>query len=54
VGGGESGEKDDREIEKIGEEQTSRGGANGEKGKKLERRHEEGEGDEEPGELALG
>ena len=54
MGGGESGEKDDREIEKIGEEQTSSGSADGEKGKKLERRYEEGDGDEEPGELALG
>ena len=54
MGGSESGEKDDREIEKIGEEQTSCGGADGEKGKQLERRYEEGEGDEELGELALG
>jgi hypothetical protein len=52
--GGEGGEKDDGEIEGVGIEKTSCRIADGEEVKQLERRYDEGEGDEELGELALG
>lgn len=40
IGGGERGEKDDGEIERVGEEQTSCWVARGDEVKKLERRYE--------------
>ena len=51
---GESGEKDDAEIEGVGEEVARFRVADGDEVKKEERRYEEGEGDEELGKLALG
>jgi hypothetical protein len=50
----ESGEEDDGEIEGVGEEEALCGVVNDDQVKEEERRYEEGEGDEELGELAEG
>ena len=52
--GGDGGQENDGEIEGVDEEETLGGVVNGDEVKDEERRYEEGEGDEEPGELALG
>jgi hypothetical protein len=54
IKGGESGEEDDGEIERVGEEETLRGVVNGGEVKEEERCYKEREGDEELGELAEG
>ena len=54
MGGSESGEKEDGEIERVAEQETKGWIADGQKVKYQERRYEEGEGDEELGKLALG
>jgi hypothetical protein len=51
---GKRGEKDDAKIEGIGKEVAGFRVADGDEVKDEERRYEEGEGDEELGELALG
>jgi len=52
VEGAEGGEENHGEIEGVGEEQAFCGVVNGFEVEEEERRYEEGEGDEEPGELA--
>jgi hypothetical protein len=54
VEGGESGKENDEEIERVGEDVARFRVADGDEVKNEERRYEEGEGDEELGELALG
>jgi hypothetical protein len=54
VEGTEGGEKDDAEIEGVGEKKALCGVVDGQEFKKEQRRYKEGESDEELGELAEG
>ena len=49
----ESGKENGGEIERVGEEKALSGVLNGDEVKEEERRYKEGDGDEEPGKLAM-